>query len=1296
MLILPGPAAHSTYRLTALRQQLQALCPDITEIQAQFLHYVAADALTAHQQAILERLLDYGEPLREGALDGWSLWVIPRLGTISPWSSKATEIAQRCGLSGVKRIERGVLYRLASAAPIDSSLAEQLVALLHDRMTEVVIWEPSAAERLFAEHEPRPLQRLSHPEGLTAALDKANQTLGLALSSAEIDYLAWQYQALGRAPTDAELMMFAQANSEHCRHKIFNAHWTIDGEPVARSLFDMIRQTYRAAPAGILSAYQDNAAVVQGWPGYRLRPDPPTAAYAEVSQELDLVMKVETHNHPTAISPFPGAATGAGGEIRDEAATGRGARSKAGLCGFTVSNLCLPTLPQPWEAHCDYPPRLESALTIMLEGPLGAAAFNNEFGRPNLAGYFRTYDQEVPGANGITRRGYHKPIMIAGGMGMIERDQVNKVRFVPGTVLVVLGGPAMLIGLGGGAASSTTSGHGDAELDFASVQRGNPEMQRRCQEVIDRCTALGPANPILSIHDVGAGGLANALPELVDDAERGAQLALRAIPNAEPGMSPLEIWCNEAQERYVLAVAPVHLANFEAICARERCPYAVLGEATAERQLTLDDALFNDRPVDLPMAVLLGKLPRLERQAHHQQFGGQPLALTAVDLTEAAIRVLNLPAVAAKTCLITIGDRSVSGLVARDQLVGPWQVPVADVAVTLTDYYSVTGEAMAMGERPPLALLDPAASARMAVAETLTNLAAADIDRLSDIRLSANWMAAAGEPGEDVALFDAVQALGEQFCPALGLAIPVGKDSLSMRTVWQAGEQPRQVTSPLSVIISGFAPVADARQTLTPQLRTDCGDTALVFIDLAGGRQRLGGSALAQVYNQLGEQPPDAAEPEVLADFWNGLRALKLAGLILAYHDRSDGGLLACACEMAFAGHVGVELVLDALGTDPLASLFNEELGVLVQVPRDGLAKIDQIFTDTRLASHVHCLGRLRTDDRVVFTLQGKPVIDQPRTALYRHWLATSYHLQALRDEPTCAREALETALSSDNKGLNPELTFDPQAPVAAPYIAKGAQPAVAILRDQGINGQTEMAAAFMAAGFQAVDVPMQDLVEGRRDLNEFNGLAACGGFSYGDVLGAGGGWAKSILYTPRLNAMFDRFFQRGDVFALGVCNGCQMLAQLRELIPGAASWPLFLRNRSEQFEARLSQVEILDSPSIFFQGMQGSRLPIAVAHGEGRADLAQASAEQLQQQGLACLRYVDGQGQTATRYPDNPNGSPLGLTGFTTANGRFTIMMPHPERVFRTLQFSWHPPNWQEGASPWLRLFTNARVRLG
>jgi phosphoribosylformylglycinamidine synthase len=1277
MLQLRGARAATDARIASLLDVFRQRGLAVSALSARFVHYVDSDGeLGADERRVLDALLAYGP--RESAApdaDGVTLFVVPRLGTISPWSSKATDIAHSSGLARVRRIERGVAWTLAGVSAAD---APRCAEALHDRMTESVLARAEDAGQLFVRAEPAPFERVDVLGGGRAALETADKALGLALAPDEVDYLLAAYRELARNPSDVELMMFAQANSEHCRHKIFNAEFWLDGEKQERSLFSMIRNTHEKSPDGVLSAYRDNAAVITGSAATRFVVHPETRAWTPLVEPAHIAIKVETHNHPTAISPYPGAATGAGGEIRDEGATGRGAKPKAGLAGFSVSNLRIPGATQPWEKDFGKPARIVSALDIMLEGPLGAAGFANEFGRPALLGYFRTFEERAPGAHGDEVRGYHKPIMIAGGLGAVRPGHVEKAAIPAGAKLVVLGGPALRIGLGGGAASSVASGASDAELDFASVQRDNAEMERRCQEVIDACVAQGPNNPILSIHDVGAGGLSNALPELVHGAGLGARIELRAIPNDDPGMSPLEIWCNEAQERYVLAIAPERIADFEALCARERCPYAVVGEATAEPRLVVHDAHFANDPVDVPLALILGKPPRMVRDAKRAVVRHRALDLTGVTLADAVHRVLHLPAVADKSFLITIGDRTVGGLVSRDPFVGPWQVPVADAAVTIAGFETNAGEAMAMGERTPLALIDAAASARMAVAESLTNLLSADVPSLAHAKLSANWMAAAGHPGEDAALFDAVRAVGMELCPALGIAVPVGKDSLSMRTVWREGEESRVVTAPLSLIVTAFAPVRDVRACWTPQLRTDRGPTTLLLVDLARGELRLGGSALAQVYGQVGDTCPDIEAPGDLRAFAAALAELREARLVLAYHDRSDGGLFAALVEMAFAGGTGLDVRVEA--RDLLAALFAEELGAVLQVRNADVPRALEIFARHGLAQRVSEVGAPASGERVRVFANGALAYDESRFTLRGWWSATTHALARLRDDASCADEEHAARLDATNPGLTAHAPFS----FDAPRVAHGARPRVAILREQGVNGQVEMAAAFHRAGFEPIDVHMTDILDGGRSLGEFRGLVACGGFSYGDVLGGGGGWAKSILFHPRARDAFAEFFARKDTFTLGVCNGCQMLSQLKELIPGAEAWPRFVRNRSQRFEARLALVEVLESPALLLRGMAGARLPIAVAHGEGRAEFERTP-------GIVAARFVDGRGHVAETYPANPNGSAGGLTGLTTPDGRATILMPHPERIFRGVQHSWRPDGWNEDG-PWMRIFLNAR----
>ncbi|QLF92619.1 phosphoribosylformylglycinamidine synthase [Pseudomonas sp. ABC1] len=1295
MLILRGTPALSAFRHGKLLAQLTEKVAAVRGLYAEFAHFAEVDGvLGADEQEVLSRLLKYGPKVPVQEPTGRLLLVVPRFGTISPWSSKASDIVHNCGLSTISRIERGIAYY------IDGELSEadvqDVAALLHDRMTQAVLERFEDAQHLFSHAQPKPLTAVDVLGGGRAALEKANVELGLALAEDEIDYLVKSFTDLARNPHDIELMMFAQANSEHCRHKIFNASWDIDGESQDKSLFGMIKNTYELHREGVLSAYKDNAAVIVGNQAGRFYPDGESREYAANPQPVHILMKVETHNHPTAIAPFPGASTGSGGEIRDEGATGRGSKPKAGLTGFTVSNLNIPGFQQPWEVPYGKPERIVTALDIMIEGPLGGAAFNNEFGRPALTGYFRTFEQTIATPRGEEVRGYHKPIMLAGGLGNIREDHVQKGEISVGGKLIVLGGPAMLIGLGGGAASSMATGTSSADLDFASVQRDNPEMERRCQEVIDRCWQLGENNPIKFIHDVGAGGLSNAFPELVNDAGRGGRFELRKVPNDEPGMAPLEIWCNESQERYVLSVDAADLEHFAAICERERCPFAVVGEATEEAHLTVSDEHFGNKPVDMPLNVLLGKAPRMHRSASREEALGDDFDATAVDLGEAVGRVLNHPAVASKSFLITIGDRSITGHVARDQMVGPWQVPVADVAVTAASFDVNTGEAMAMGERTPLALLDAPASGRMAIGETLTNLVAARIGKISDIKLSANWMAAAGHPGEDARLYDTVRAVGMELCPALGITIPVGKDSMSMKTRWNEGEGEKSVTSPLSLVVSGFAPVTDIRQTLTPQLRLDKGETDLILIDLGRGQNRMGGSILAQVYGKIGRQVPDVDDAEDLQAFFAVIQGLNADGLLLAYHDRSDGGLLTTALEMAFAGHCGLDLSLDCLVDTPqeIASLlFNEELGAVIQVRQGDTEVILGQFSAAGLGDCVSVIGQPLNSAEVSISYLGEPVFRAERNQLQRQWAETSYRIQRLRDNAECAEQEFDGLLEEDNPGLHARLTFEVSEDIAAPYIKRGERPRVAVLREQGVNGQVEMAAAFDRAGFAAVDVHMSDILAGRVSLEQFKGLVACGGFSYGDVLGAGEGWAKSILFNARAREAFIAFFERRDSFALGVCNGCQMLSNLHELIPGTENWPHFVRNRSEQFEARVAMVQVQESASIFLQGMAGSRLPIAIAHGEGHAEFGSEEALlQADLSGSVALRYVDNHGKVTERYPANPNGSPRGITGLTNRDGRVTIMMPHPERVFRAVTNSWRPDGWEEDGG-WMRMFRNARV---
>ncbi|MBL8332049.1 MAG: phosphoribosylformylglycinamidine synthase [Rubrivivax sp.] len=1317
-----GGDALPAFRAQALLARLRQACPRVAAVSARFVHWVAFDSAPGRADVDkIAALLNYGDPWR-GSAEGELVLVAPRWGTVSPWASKATDIARNCGLQ-LHRVERVVEFRLGlerrllgAVRPLSAEERAALVPLLHDRMTESVAFERQAAAHLF---DPQPAPPLAHVDVLgqgRQALERANAEFGLALADDEIDYLADAFRSLQRNPSDVELMMFAQANSEHCRHKIFNARFTIDGQEQPHSMFGMIRHTEATSPQHTVVAYNDNAAVMEGGEVERWLPQGFTnaPAYGARRELTHVLMKVETHNHPTAISPFPGAATGAGGEIRDEGAVGRGARPKAGLTGFSVSNLHLSGTDEPWErSPVGRPGHIASPLQIMVEGPIGGAAFNNEFGRPNLGGYFRVFEQDVAGL----RRGYHKPIMIAGGLGAIAATQTHKKTFPAGTLLVQLGGPGMRIGMGGGAASSMAAGSNTAALDFDSVQRGNPEIQRRAQEVINHCWALGEHNPILAIHDVGAGGISNAFPELVDGAGRGAVFDLRRVPLEESGLAPKEIWCNESQERYVLALDPALLPLFEQMCARERCPFAVVGVATEAAQLVLEDGPGGERVIDMPMDVLLGKPPRMHRHVARVARTEAPLDLTGVPLERVAFDVLRHPTVASKRFLVTIGDRTVGGMSHRDPMVGPWQVPVADCAVTLADYAGFRGEAMCMGERTPLAALDAPASGRMAVGEAITNLLAAPIE-LSRVKLSCNWMAACGEPGEDAALYDTVKAVGLELCPALGIGVPVGKDSLSMRTRWDHGGEGRQVTAPVSLIVSAFATLDDVRGTLTPQLQP--GDTTLVLIDLGQGRRRLGGSMLAQVTGQFGDRVPDLDDPQALKALVAAINALRAQGRILAYHDRSDGGLWATVCEMAFAGHLGVSLNVDILVTDSdgiadsraeygdsknwatqvgerrnqltLEALFNEELGVVIQVPTALRNEVMATLREHGLSRHAHFIGK--PNDRGVMEVwrDARCAFSAPLRDLHQAWDGVSWRIARERDNPACADAEHEAAGAADDPGLHLHLGFDPQADVAAPLIATGARPKVAILREQGVNSHVEMSYAIALAGFETFDVHMSDLQAGRARLEMFQALVACGGFSYGDTLGAGEGWARSILFNPALAEAFAAFFGRPDTLALGVCNGCQMMAALSPLIPGTEHWPRFTRNRSQQFEARLSLVEVLDSPSLFFTGMAGSRLPIAVAHGEGLADFSQrGDAARVHR----ALRFVDHQGRATEAYPFNPNGSPEGLTAVTTANGRFTALMPHPERVFRNVQMSWTSADIGQH-SPWLRMFRNARVALG
>ncbi|MBV1776100.1 phosphoribosylformylglycinamidine synthase [Burkholderiaceae bacterium DAT-1] len=1315
MIKLRGGVALSRFRLDKLQNSLEAAGVGKLALYAEFWHLAEVSAdLDADELAKLERILTYENPAQPELAVGTSIVVTPRAGTISPWSSKASDIIHLCGLSKLNRVERAMVIH--AGRDLDASERSKLAELAHDRMIEAVWQQLDETDVLFRHVEPQPLASVDILGGGLAALEAANREMGLALSADEIEYLVENFKKLKRNPNDIELMMFAQANSEHCRHKIFNADFVIDGVAQEKSLFGMIRDTHKAHPQGTVVAYSDNASVIEGAEVERFYPASNGHQYGYNKRTAHILMKVETHNHPTAISPFPGASTGSGGEIRDEGATGRGSRPKAGLTGFTVSNLNIPGFKQPWEQFSTFraeygrPDRIVSPLQIMIEGPIGGAAFNNEFGRPNLTGYFRTFEEVLDGE----MRGYHKPIMIAGGVGTIDAEQVGKHDIPAGAAIIVLGGPGMLIGLGGGAASSMDTGANAADLDFDSVQRGNPEIERRAQEVIDRCWQLGDKNPILSIHDVGAGGLSNALPELVHGSSRGAKFNLRDIHLEEKGMSPMQIWCNESQERYVLAIRSEDVALFRQLAERERCPFAVVGHATLEEHLEVADSHFNNKPVDMPMDVLLGKPPKMTREVKRVEREQPVFDSSKLDLKESAYRVLRLPAVSNKSFLITIGDRSVGGMTARDQMVGPWQVPVADVAVTALGFNTYLGEAMSMGERTPLALISAPASGRMSIGEAITNIAAADIASLSDIKLSANWMAAAGHEGEDAKLYDTVKAVRDLSID-LGISIPVGKDSLSMKTVWKENGESRAVVSPLSLIVSAFAPVQDVRKTLTPQLRTKDGDTDLILIDLGNGKCRLSASALAQVYKQIGGHAPDLESAEILRAAFDTIQKLKSEGRILAYHDRSDGGLFATVTEMMFAGHTGVTLDIDELCIERrrnqreygestpetveraengrmLGVLFNEELGMVIQVRRSDTPEVMAAFFNAGIRSQLHVIGTLNDDDRLKIKKRNRLVFNETRVDLQRAWSETSYQIQRLRDNPACADSEFEQLNDRHARGLWAELNYDPAEDIAAPYIASGVRPRIAILREQGVNGQIEMGAAFDRAGFNAVDVHMSDILSGRVSLRDFQGLAACGGFSYGDVLGAGEGWAKSILFNALARDEFTAFFHRNETFALGVCNGCQMMSNLSEIIPGAENWPKFRRNASEQFEARLVMVDVPASPSLFFQGMVGSRMPVVVSHGEGRA-VYTGNADPART--IAAMRYVDGRGLPTEVYPLNPNGSPNGLAGVTTADGRFSIMMPHPERVFRAMQNSWHPDNWGEDGG-WMRMFRNARKFVG
>ncbi len=1293
MLELAGQPALSDFRLAKLLDALQQADGRVKSVNARYCYFVAVNAaLSAEHTKRLKALLLAGDKPGRLGKGSHKIYVLPRPGTISPWSSKATDIALACDLTTVDRIERGVCYGLKFIGQVGDEAVRSLGALLHDRMTEALFDNGEDAAALFEEHEPAPVTTVSILDGGRQELAKANNDLGLALADDEIDYLVQNYKLLERDPTDVELMMFAQANSEHCRHKIFNAEWVIDGEPKVERLFGMIRSTTEASPEGVISAYADNAAVIEGWPGRRLMPENTSREYHYCDEPVHILMKVETHNHPTAISPFPGAATGSGGEIRDEGATGLGAKPKAGLTGFTVSHLRIPGFEQPWECDFPHPDRMAKPLDIMIEGPIGGAAFNNEFGRPNLLGYFRTFESNLPGLPDNEIRGYHKPIMIAGGVGNVREGHATKIDVPVGAKVAIIGGPAMLIGLGGGAASSVASGISSEDLDFASVQRGNPEIQRRAQEVIDRCWQMGDHNPILLIHDVGAGGLSNAVPEAVDHSKHGATIELRDVANAERGMSPMGIWCNEAQERYVLIVAEDQVDEFKMLCARERCPVSIIGSLTDSGHLVVNDSEFGNKPVDMSMSMLLGNPPKMKRDVAREPSTPTNLDLSNIELEEAIRRVLRFPAVADKSFLIHIGDRTVGGLSVRDQLVGPWQVPVSDVAITATGYEGITGEAMAMGERTPLATLNAPASGRMAVAEAITNIAAAPISGISKVRLSANWMAATGHPGEDAKLFDTVKAVSDELCRDLGIAIPVGKDSLSLKTCWTDGDREYAVVAPVSLIVSAFAPVTDVCKHLTPQLKSQTESSYLLLLDLGQGKNRMGGSCLAQAYGRTGGETPDLDDPDLLKGFFAAIQELNERDMLLAYHDRSDGGLIATISEMLFASRIGVSLQLSGSNAEILTQLFSEEAGAVVQVEKKKLTQVQMVLD--RNGAKAIAIGRVENDSQALTIRSDDDIVLQlDRAQLQRDWSETSFKIQALRDNPVTAQEEFDRILDDNDPGLNAVLTFDPGDNIARPYRGK-IGPRIAVLREQGVNSQYEMAAAFMRAEFTAVDVHMSDLLEGRDNLANYHGIAACGGFSFGDVLGAGGGWAKSILYHNQTRDQFAEFFLRDDTFALGICNGCQMLSHLRELIPGSDSWPRFQTNRSEQFEARLSLVEILESPSIFLENMAGSRMPIATSHGEGRVSFKN-DTDRFTASHMIAARYVDNYGDVADTYPANPNGSVDGICGLSNEEGRVTIIMPHPERVARTMQNSWHPDEWGDDG-PWMRMFRNARVAIG
>ncbi len=1326
---LPGAIALSNFRQQRLVSSISDQGVQLTNIQAEYLYFIWSESNLSPQQVDrLKNLLNSPESSVLLKTKNYSddVIVVPRIGTISPWASKATEIALHCDLP-ILRLERAVRYSWESKKPLTEDQRVIVIQAIHDRMTESVIKTVEEGDNLYQVLPDKAFIKIDVISTGRSALEKANSEMGLALSDDEIDYLFDNFTKLNRNPSDVELMMFAQANSEHCRHKIFNATWTIDGLEQDKSLFAMIRNTHQLAPKGTVVAYSDNAAIMEGCEAEIWAPIGSSPKYEKKNRLTHTLMKVETHNHPTAIAPFPGASTGAGGEIRDEGATGIGGKPKAGLTGFSVSNLNLPGSQLSWEQNpYGKPERIASPLQIMIDGPIGGAAFNNEFGRSILGGYFRVYEQTING----NRYGYHKPIMIAGGIGSIDDAHTHKGQMQPGDLLIQIGGPGMRIGMGGGAASSMATGVNSAELDFDSVQRGNPEIERRAQEVINACRNLGDKNPIVSIHDVGAGGLSNAFPELADGAGLGAEFDMRKIQLEESGMSPAEIWCNESQERYVLAIREADLPLFEELCKRERCPFAVVGKTTQNRQLQLIDSNkpssdSQSLPIDMPMEVLLGKPPKMHRDVKRLPESFQPINLDSITLDEAISRVLQHPTVASKSFLITIGDRTVGGLNHRDQMVGPWQVPVADCAVTLMDYKGYRGEVMSMGERTPLAVIDAPAAARVAVGEAITNLLAADIEDLSNIKLSANWMAACGTPGEDAKLFDSVKAIGMELCPDLGIAIPVGKDSLSMKTVWSESSQTKQVTSPVSLIISAFAPVSDVRKTSTPLLVTKSVegndlDTELVLIDLGFSENRMAGSILSQVLNQSGDKAPDVDNPKSLKAFSQAIIKLRQSGMILAYHDRSDGGLFSTIAEMAFASHLGVSINVDMLVLEKghesdfgdsknwaqqvsgrrdeltLKALFNEELGAVIQISRESRDAVFNVLREFGLSANSHIIGKPNTNGQIEIWRDAKKIFSVPRNVLQKLWQSTSWQIARLRDNPSCADSENDLVEDINDPGMSPIVTFDANENIASPYLNLNIQPKVAILREQGVNSHLEMAYAMSLAGFEAHDVHMSDLLSGRVKLKDYKGLVACGGFSYGDVLGAGEGWAKTILFNDLLRDSFEEFFKQSDTFGLGICNGCQMLSNLSEIIPGTEFWPKFTKNISEQYEARLALVEIQKSVSVFLDGMEGSRLPIAVAHGEGYANFdAKGSLSEAYKANMVALKYIDNYGNATQTYPLNPNGSPDGVTGLTNLDGRFTVLMPHPERVFRVAQMSWSPENWNnfnDGLSPWMRMFQNAR----